>query len=96
MLADHPEGVLVSVWVVPGASRDRVVGEHGGSLKVQTASPPEGGRANKAVARLVASALGGSKGTVVAGAHSRRKKVLVSGTTKGASAEAVARLERGR
>lgn len=78
-MRSHPDGVLVEVWVVPGASRDEVVGEHGGALRVRTAVPPEAGRANRAVGRLVAAHLGAGSAEVIHGRSGRRKTVLVSG-----------------
>jgi uncharacterized protein (TIGR00251 family) len=81
MLSVHPKGVAVTVWVVPGASRDEVVGEHDGALKVRTVAPAEGGKANRRVASLVARAVGGRRGIVVSGMSSRRKQVVVSGVT---------------
>jgi len=50
--------LLLHCKVVPGASRDRVVGPLGDRLKIQVASPPEGGRANEAVRAVVAAWLG--------------------------------------
>ena len=79
MLTPHPDGVVVTVWVVPGASRDQVVGEHDGALKVRTVVPAEGGKANSRVAEMVAEAVGGRSGSLVAGYASRRKQVLVVG-----------------
>jgi uncharacterized protein (TIGR00251 family) len=78
-LHSHPEGVLVEVWVVPGAGRSEVTGLHAGALRVRVGAPAEGGRANRAAAALVARALGGRKGEVIAGEGSRRKQVLVPG-----------------
>jgi uncharacterized protein YggU (UPF0235/DUF167 family) len=69
----------VAVWVVPGASADEVIGEHDGSLKVRTAAPPEGGKANRRVGLLVSDLLGGRRGAVIAGTTSRRKHILVYG-----------------
>ncbi|MEE9205718.1 MAG: DUF167 domain-containing protein, partial [Acidimicrobiia bacterium] len=89
MLSPHADGVIVTVWVVPGASRDQVVGEHGGALKVRTVAPAEGGQANSRVAAMVAEAVGGRSGSLVAGYASRRKQVLVIGVK---AAEAAAAL----
>ena len=67
---------LVTVWVVPGASRNQVVGAHGDALKVKVAAPPEAGKANKAVLKLIAD-LTGAKATLESGASSRRKIVRI-------------------
>jgi hypothetical protein len=82
--------VHVHVKVVPGASRDMLVGPHGDRLKVKVAAPPEGGRANEAVIRLLAGAL----------RVDRRSVRLIRGHTaalksfeiRGLSADAVGRL----
>lgn len=95
MIAAHPEGVVVSVWVVPGASRDEIVGEHGGALKVRTVAPAEGGRANRRVAQLIAAAVGGRGGVVATGKSSRRKQVVVYGATL-AAAELTLGISRGK
>ena len=80
-LRAHPEGVVIEVWVVPGAARSEIVGLHDGALRVRVAAPAEGGKANRAAARLVARAVGGRDGEVVAGAGARRKQVLVAGVS---------------
>jgi len=84
-----PEGVRLRLKVVPGASRDRVAGPLGERLKVQVRQVPEGGRANAAVCRLLAGALGvrASDLEVVAGRGRPEKTVLV----RGLSAEETAR-----
>lgn len=81
MLAAAPDGVIVTVWVVPGASRPRVGGEHDGALRVWTTAPPEDGRANRAVAEMVAIRLGARNGEVIRGHTARRKEILVRGVT---------------
>lgn len=70
-------GVILDVHVQPGGSRDEVVGRHGDALKVKVSAPPEGGRANAAVCRLLADAFDvpPSSVEVVAGARGRRKRV---------------------
>lgn len=79
-------GVLVSVRVAPKASANRIgsVEEHAdGSavLKVTVTAAPEAGKANAALIKLLAKAwkLPKTSLSVVSGATSRRKVVLVSG-----------------
>jgi uncharacterized protein (TIGR00251 family) len=75
--------VSLPVYVQPGSSRERVVGEHDGRLKLAVAAPPERGQANAAVCRLLARELGLRKGSVrvVAGRTSRLKEVLIERVT---------------
>ena len=72
---------LMHVKVVPGASRDRVVGRYGDGIKVQVAAPPEGGKANRAVEQVIAEVLGirAQRVRVVKGHAQARKVVEVSG-----------------
>ncbi len=57
-LTPSPEGLEIKVKVVPGASRDRIVGLLGDALKIQVSAAPEHGKANEAVAALLAKQLG--------------------------------------
>lgn len=50
--------VRVRVKAVPGASRDGLAGALGDRLKVRVSAAPERGRANEAIASLLASAGG--------------------------------------
>jgi uncharacterized protein len=67
--------------VAPGASRAGVVGRHGDAWKVRVAAPPEGGRANDAVVRLLADTLSVPRDSValVSGHGSRDKIVELTG-----------------
>ena len=56
-LAATDAGTLIEVKVVPGASRDKVVGPLGQRLKIATSRPPEKGAANKAVCATLARCL---------------------------------------
>jgi uncharacterized protein (TIGR00251 family) len=71
--------VRLHVKVVPGASRDEVVGLMGDTLKVRVIAAPERGKANAAVERTIAAALGLPSGNVriVAGHTSPRKIVEI-------------------
>ena len=84
----------LAIKVVPGSSRDCIAGWLGDELKVRVTAPPERGNANAAVERLLASALGISRGSarVVSGMSSSRKVVEIADLS---SAEVVQRLGRG-
>jgi uncharacterized protein YggU (UPF0235/DUF167 family) len=71
----------ITVTVSPGAKTTELVGRHGDGWKVRVAAAPERGRANDAVATLLAEALSVpvSDVRVVAGASARRKVVEVDG-----------------
>lgn len=60
MLAVRRDGdrVSFSVRVVPRASNSALGGERDGALLVRVTAPPVAGRANDAVVRLLAKALG--------------------------------------
>jgi len=58
MIEPDGEDVLIRVKAVPGASRDELAGTVGDRLKVRVSAAPEGGKANKAICRVVAEALG--------------------------------------
>ncbi|MBP7935485.1 MAG: DUF167 domain-containing protein [Phycisphaerae bacterium] len=75
--------VLLPVKVVPKASRDRIVGELDGALKIAVSAPPEKGAANKAVCTLVARTLGirAQQVNVDSGHGSPRKSLRITGVT---------------
>jgi len=85
--------VVIPVKAVPGSSRDRIVGVLGGCLKIATAQPAEKGKANKAIAAMIAEALllPARSVTLTAGAASARKEFHAAGLTV---AQARARLGR--
>jgi len=77
------QGVEISVKVVPGASRNRVAGLMGNSLKIALSAPPEKGKANQNVVDLLAKTLGIKRNAIdiVAGHTQPMKTVLVTGIT---------------
>ena len=78
--------------VIPGARKEGVVGWLGDALKLKVCAPPERGKANAAVERLLATLLGVdvSSVEVIAGSSSPRKRVAVHGLDE---AEARSRIE---
>jgi uncharacterized protein (TIGR00251 family) len=82
-IRDAHGGAVVAVKVVPGASRDRIVGVLGDALKIATSAPAEKGKANAAVARILAEALGIDRRSVelTSGPASQRKGFLVRGVS---------------
>lgn len=73
--------LLLAVLAQPGARREGLAGLHDGRLRVSVRVAPEGGKANAAIAALVASAFGLPKNavSVVSGATSRRKELALDG-----------------
>ncbi len=70
---------MLLVRVIPRARQDRLEGWRDDRLHVRTTAPPVGGRANDAVCRLIADALGiaVSRVRVIRGAHGREKTVQI-------------------
>ena len=75
--------VLIKVRAAPGSSRERVCGLHGDSLKVAVSAPPERGKANQAILRVLADALGWKRSLLQleSGATSRDKWVRIEGVS---------------
>ena len=71
----------ISIRVTPSASRDAVVGWQGDMLRLRVAAPAQRGKANEAVLRLLAAALGIERRRlrIVRGQTSRHKLVSVDG-----------------
>ena len=81
---------VITVKVVPGSSRDAIVGVLGDRLKMKVSAPPEAGKANRAVRELIARALGVPKShvEVIAGVSNADKTIRVRGV-RAAAARAV-------
>jgi uncharacterized protein len=85
-------GAEIRLFCQPKAARTAIVGLHGGAVKVKVHAPALEGRANDALLALLASVLELPKGrlSLVAGPHSRWKRVVASGVDAG---DVAARLE---
>jgi hypothetical protein len=68
----------ISVRLTPRAGRDEIAGWQDGVLRVRVTAPPVEGKANAALERLLAGALGVPKSRVrVAGGERSRDKTIV-------------------
>ena len=76
--------VKTPLKVIPGASRDQIVGWLGDRLKVKVRAPAESGKANRAVTTLVAAKLGLPLHAVriVSGGASPRKLLELDGLSE--------------
>jgi len=86
--------LILHVKVVPGASRDRVAGRYGDGVKVQTSAPPEAGKANAAVTKILAQflSLRPSQVELASAPANPRKQFRISGLTPPQLAEKLATL----
>ena len=82
-IRDTPGGAVLRVKVVPNSSRDKIVGVLGDCLKVATSAAPEKGKANVAVAAVLAKALSLDKrGVELTAGHTKaRKEFLIADMT---------------
>ncbi|MFA6147480.1 MAG: DUF167 domain-containing protein [bacterium] len=73
----------VSVRVVPRSSKEGVAGFEEGVLRIRLNAPPVEGKANEALVRFLAKALGVPKSRIslVAGEKGRNKIVRIDGIT---------------
>jgi hypothetical protein len=80
---------ILHVKVVPGASRNRVMGMLGDALKVQVAAAAEKGKANEAARAVLAAFFGVKIGQVelISGQSQPRKTFLLNGVNDAAVRE---------
>lgn len=85
-------GVEIDVKVTPKSSVETIGPVRDGRLVVKVNAPPDQGKANKAVCKLVAGSLGVARSsvTVRSGETSRSKRLRVSGVSE---SEALAALD---
>lgn len=82
-LTAHADGTVIPVVAQPGARRPGVLGERNGALRLAVSAPPDKGKANAALAALLAEVLGCKASAIVllSGPTSRQKRFLISGLT---------------
>jgi len=74
------KNLALRVYVQPRASKNRIVGVHGNSVKVCVTAPPVENKANEAVIELIADLfrVPRSAVSIKRGKQGRNKKVLIS------------------
>lgn len=78
-MRETPQGTILPVKVTPNARTDQLTSFDGTSLKVKVSAPPDKGRANIAVVKLLSKTLDipQSKIVLIRGATSRLKEFLL-------------------
>lgn len=81
----------LSIRVVPRSSREGVAGCEGGVIRIRLNAPPVEGRANEALVRFLARALGVPRARVslVSGETGRNKIVRIAGITRAEALDAL-------
>ena len=93
-IRETAQGVILPVKAVPGASRDRIVGVLGDSLKIATSAAPEKGKANAAIVSILAKALRADARNVqlTSGSANQRKEFLILGISVGSTLKKLSEL----
>lgn len=76
-------GVILSIRTQPRSSKNRIIGEYGGRLKLAVTAVAEKGKANKAVIELLADTfhIHESSIYIISGESSRDKRLMIEGLT---------------
>jgi uncharacterized protein len=83
MVSERPDGVVIDVRVIPRAGRSAIAGTRDGALLVRLSAAPVDNAANAELIDVIANALGVPRRAVsiAAGERSRRKTLLIAGTS---------------
>lgn len=84
-LVQQGDDVLVPVQAQPRARKNGIVGVHDGRLKVAVTQAPEKGKANSALVKVLANALGVNRSQVelIAGQTSSKKTFRIANSRAG-------------
>lgn len=84
-------GVLLRVKVQPKASRNAVLGEQGGRIRIALTAPPVEGAANEALVKFLANVLDVRRQQIIfkSGEHGRDKSLLIQEATLSAVSNAL-------
>ena len=95
-IREHSKGIVLEVFIQPRASKDMIVGIHGGRLKIKVAAPPVEGEANKRCIQFLAKCLSVPRSTlqILSGQNSRNKKILIKSAQTPPSTEEYTHLKQ--
>lgn len=84
MIKSTQNGVTLSIYVQPKASKTEFVGLHGDALRFRVAAPPVKGEANAVLCRYLAKVFALPQGSVAvyAGQASRKKQITLIGVNE--------------
>jgi uncharacterized protein (TIGR00251 family) len=90
-----PDGIVMSVRVIPRSARSGLAGTRGDALLVRLVAPPVDGKANEELIDVIAAALKVSPRaiSIVAGERSRQKRVRIAGIDARTAAARLARAQ---
>ena len=74
-------GVILTLRVIPRASRTEICGLHEGAVKIRLQAPPVDGKANKALVKMLSKRLKVPAGSIdiLSGETGRNKRLLIHG-----------------
>lgn len=78
-ITEKPEGLVITIFVQPRASKNMIAGVHGDALKIKLTAPPVDNAANKLCVQYLAKCLKIPKSSVdiISGHTSRTKRLLI-------------------
>lgn len=90
------DGLVLSVYIQPRASKNQICGLQGEELKIRLTSPPVDGAANKLCREFVADLFAVSKTSVeiISGETSRHKRLRIAGNGPGQFHKGISALEQ--
>ena len=93
-ITERKDGCVLPVRAQPGARKPGILGEQAGALKVAVTAPPEDGKANLALVKVLCDVLGLKRSQVFLGSgqFNREKKFVICGITRKELAARIARL----
>ena len=85
-LTDTPDGTVLTLRLIPRASKNAIQGEHGDALKIRLCAPPVDGAANAALIEFLSDTLSLPRARIrlLSGHTSRTKRVLLAGLSASA------------